>query len=337
MKFSGSSCASERIAAARTGGLGSPSTSSSRSMTPSPLMLPTAVTASRRSVGSAFMAAMSLRSGGRARRVADPAEGTNRFDRQRAIGSFDERRQQRDGRAILHHAEALDGKGPRIRMGILHERQQRGQGTGILEALQRERDRPPAHARLRAIEHGGRQLVVSVQTDQREHRQPQCPNRRIADRVAVGARRLGHRSRLNDRRGHLADRIRRGSIADQPKRLGRAALHERRGITQRGNQRIARGRIADQARPNAAICRTSGSGSARSFESGATPSAKPTRPMASAARRRIRACPSPSSRTRSGGGGGGGGVTTAGGFCPLARGGGGGAGGGAGAGSRSAR
>ena len=181
-----------------------------------------------------------------ARRVADPAEGTNRFDRQRAIGSFDERRQQRDGRAILHHAEALDGKGPRIRMGILHERQQRGQGTGILEALQRERDRPPAHARLRAIEHGGRQLVVSVQTDQREHRQPQCPNRRIADRVAVGARRLGHRSGLNDRRGHLADRIRRGSIADQPKRLGRAALHERGGITQRGNQRIARGRIADQ-------------------------------------------------------------------------------------------
>ena len=127
-----------------------------------------------------------------------------------------------------------------------HERQQRGQGTGILEALQRERDRPPAHARLRAIEHGGRQLVVRVQTDQREQRQPQGPNRRIADRVAVGARRLGHGSGLNDRRGHLADRIRGGAITDQPKRLGRATLHQRGGITQRGNQRIARGRIADQ-------------------------------------------------------------------------------------------
>ena len=59
--------------------------------------------------------------------------------------------------------------------------------------------------------------------------------------------------------------------------------------------------------PNAAIARTSGSGSASVAESGPIPSGSPTRPMARAARRRIRGSLSFTRTVRSGGGGGGGG------------------------------
>ena len=97
------------------------------------------------------------------------------------------------------------------------------------------------------------------------------------------------------------------AIANQPERFGGAAFHERRRIGQRGDQRIARAAVADQAErerghlPHFRIRHRRAAHERRdAFD-------EPTRPIASAARRRMRASLSVSSRIRSGGGGGGGG------------------------------
>ena len=100
------------------------------------------------------------------------------------------------------------------------------------------------------------------------------------------------------------------TVADQPERLGGAPLHERIRVGQRaGERRHGRpDRRSGRARtpPSAGLRARDRFSSAAS---GDTPSARPTRPTASAARRRTAASASPSNRTRSGGGGAAGSAT----------------------------
>ena len=198
---------------------------------------------------------------------------------------------------------------------ILGERQQRRQRALVLEPLQRERDRPPAHARLAAARRAPRPPAAGTPSAARARR------RRAG--TPPSACRGAHR-RLRPRRLRERARLRRsarrsapigvggGGIADQAERFGGAALHERRRIGERGDQRIARARRRRagraRTRPSAALPDRHRRAAA---SSGVTPSASPTWPMASAARRRMRASSSDSSRRRSGGGGGGGATAAA--------------------------
>ena len=130
--------------------------------------------------------------------------------------------------------------------------------------------------------------------------------RRIAPRIVGLVGRLRQRAGLHDLRGEPAERVGRGGVADQAERFGGAALHERRRIGERGDERIARARVAEQAERERRHLADFGIGIGQQRRAAAsTPSASPTWPIASAARRRIRASSSESSAVRSGGGGGG--------------------------------
>ena len=278
MKFSGSSCASERIAAARTGGLGSPSRSSSRSMTPSPLMLPSGghrLEAQRADRPSWRLNELDEQRG---RRAGSPMRPSARIASiaTRAIRSLDdERQEQRHGRAVLQRAESLDGKRARIRMRI---RQRASTARAARADLRGVAARTPPATSARAaappIEHGGGELrrTPSSRTSANiASRNAAAGVSRIASRVVAGG--CGQRSGLTICRGHLRrsrpPRLdRRSGRAPRPRCPARAA-RDRRSAAISGSR--AR---ASPIRPsaNAAICRTSGSGRRAAPTSGGTPS-----------------------------------------------------------------
>ena len=204
--------------------------------------------------------------------------------------------------AILQRRQSLDGERARVRVRVLGQRQQRRQRALVLEPLQRERHRPPAHARLTAaVEHGGRELRVRLQPDQRVDRQAARRRRRVAPHIVAFVGRLREGAGLHDLGDERADRVGGG----RRRRSGRAL--RRRCPARAATDRRARATSGSRARrspsrpsANAAICRTSGSGSASTPSSGVTPSASPTWPIASAARRRMRASSSDSMRIKIG-------------------------------------
>ena len=152
-------------------------------------------------------------------------------------------------------------------------------------------DRPPLrHRRPRAVEHRGGQLVERLEARQRVEPEPRgldLGRQRVA---ALIGRDVRERAGLTVRRAPSPPMaVGAAGVADEAERFGRAAAHERRGVSQRGPQRR---RVASRRpmRPsaNAAICRTSGSVSdASRAASGIDAGGRCTRPMASAARRRI--------------------------------------------------
>ncbi len=181
-------------------------------------------------------------------RVADAPEGPNGLDQHAAIAARHQRQQHGHGRAILERRQPFHGECARVRIGILGERQQRGQRSLVLEPLQGERHGPPPHLRLAVdFEHGRGQLRVRLQPDEREQRQAARRRRRISPCIVAGVRRLRQRAGLDDLRDERSDRVGDRCVTDQAERFSRAALHERRRIAERRDQRIARARVAEQA------------------------------------------------------------------------------------------
>ncbi len=241
-------------------------------------MPPIAATASSRSCGSAFGVRDQLH---RARapppdRRAGRARGSPRRRRARSR-SVNERQQHRDGAPIL---ESPRGPWPRTR-ACTDADPSRASAARAAPADPRAAASAKAtgHQRTRgcrAVEHRRSQRVVGLEPDQRVHRQPKRAAGVSRAASASGAGGLSHGTRLNDVGRHLPDRLGRRSIADQAQRFGGAALDERRRIAQ-ARRPADRARDGSPIRPsaNAAICRTSGSGSASSATSGGTPSRQP--------------------------------------------------------------
>jgi hypothetical protein len=148
-------------------------------------------------------------------------------------------------------AEPLDGKRPRVRILIFRQRQQRRQRRAVLEPLQRVGDRPPSHARLRrAVEHRGRQLRIRLQPHQRIDAETRGRRRRVAPDIVVVAGGLRERARLHDLASKRPTASAAAAVADEPQRLRRAALHERRRIGQR-TRRAVRARSCPPISPSA--------------------------------------------------------------------------------------
>ena len=212
----------------------------------------------------------------------------------------------RNGRAIPQGAESFDRKRARVRVGVLGERHERAERPLVLEALQRERDRPPADARLtRRVEHDRGQHVVGLQSNQRFDAKPERRRRRVEPRLVSIRRQLRQDSRPDNcaRAPPIG-----AAAAGSPRRpSASAALPCTSGDWSPSAMTSGSRALLSPIRPsaNAAICRTSGSASFSSATSSGTPSRSPTRPTASAARRLTRASPSDSKRPRSGVGGGG--------------------------------
>ena len=243
--------------------------------------------------GSAFGAANDLRAAAAAA-AGSPSRPSARIasTRDRAI-----RRRSTSGSstgdrgAVLQSRRALRRERARVRVRILGQRQQRRQRSRILEALQREGDRPPAHARLaRRVEHGGRQrsYALSRTSAYSARRNAAAGVSRRASASSPGSSR--ERARLRRSATPSAPiASARCRIADQAERFGRAALHERRRIARaRATSGSRRARIADEAERERRHLPHFGIGVARAARRAArTPSRRPTRPIASAARRRI--------------------------------------------------
>ena len=194
--------------------------------------------------------AMIRSSGCGRRRIADAAERADRLDRARRV-----RRSTAAAAAPAAPTRSFSAPSPLTAnarvygFGVLRQRQQRRQRALVLEALQRERDRPPAHARLAGrVEHGGGELRIRLQPHQRVHRQAARRRRRVAAHIVVVARRLRERAGLHDLRDEAADGVGRRRVADEAERFGGAALHERRRIGERGDRADrARALVAEQA------------------------------------------------------------------------------------------
>ena len=160
-----------------------------------------------------------------------------------------------------------------------------------------------------AVQHRGGERLVRLEANQREQRELEgfAPPVRLAMVrrpgfiPATGAVRAYSRGELSDRRC-------RSGCAHHAQRFRCAPAHERRRVgEERASARLPPMRRRSgpvRTRPSRA---RPGRGRQASPKALAIPSGSPTRPMASAARRRIRGSLSFTRAVRSGGGGGGGG------------------------------
>ena len=131
--------------------------------------------------------------------IANPSERTDGLDQHRSIAARQQRHQRRQRARILERAETLHGERARVRIRVFREREQGRKRARVLEPLQRERDRPPADARLTArIEHGRRERAVRVQSHERVEAEPERRRRDISSRVVLVAGRLRQGARLQD-------------------------------------------------------------------------------------------------------------------------------------------
>ena len=185
---------------------------------------------------------------GRGGGIADAPQRANRLDQHGTVGGRHEREQHPQRGAILQRAEPLDRERARVRVWIPRQRDQRVQGARVREPLQRVRHGPPSHARLAGrVQHGRGERLVRLQPHERVHAEAEGGGRRVAPRVLGVGRRLRQRAGLNDLRDEAAHRVGCRDVSNETKRLGRAPLHERRRIGERGDERVAGARIAEQA------------------------------------------------------------------------------------------
>ena len=188
-------------------------------------------------------------------------------------------------------------------MRVLGERQQRRQRALVLEPLQRERHRPPAHARLTARRRAPPPRAADTPSAAPARRSPRRKAAAGVSRRTSSSSPGGCASAPDcDDPARPARRSRRRPRRRRSGRAPRRRCPARAATDRRAPRRADRARCASPSRPsaNAAIWRTSGSASASTPTSGGTPSASPTRPIASAARRRMRASSSASSRSEIG-------------------------------------
>src|SRR5262249_27063662 len=156
-------------------------------------------------------------------------------------------RERGQRRLVLDRAQALYRERARVRVAVARERQKRRQRAFVLEPLQREGERPPAHARLtRAVERGRRELLIRLEAHERKHAEAPCGRRRVPARLVRVGRRLCERTGRRDLTDEFSQRVGGWRVADQAERLGGASVHERRRILQRGHEERNRRTIADQ-------------------------------------------------------------------------------------------